>query len=130
MIFTLKKQTNFQITENFWLEEFHCKCSYPDCIDTKVSAVLIGALQTLRRNIGSPIKVHSGYRCIQHNKDVSGTTKSKHLEGIAADISSANIHPGKLYSEAKRIDTFSKGGLGLYSWGIHTDVRTDGPARW
>ncbi len=43
-------------------------------------------LDPLREEIKSPVIVSSGYRCPRLNKAVGGALKSKHIEGLAADI--------------------------------------------
>lgn len=76
---------NFQLTPNFRLSEFACKCCNRVMLGPKFE-VLVGKLQTLRDNIGRPITITSGYRCPDHNKAVGGVANSQHLYGAAADI--------------------------------------------
>ena len=55
-------------------------------VEDNLIALVENVLDPLRRQFGSPVKVTSGYRCKDVNKDVGGTTGSQHLVGEAADI--------------------------------------------
>lgn len=48
--------------------------------------ILIGFLDELREQWGSPIRVNSGYRCEALNKAVKGSATSAHMLGFAADL--------------------------------------------
>lgn len=71
------------MTKNFRREEFACKCG---CGYDRISPKVVEMAQTIRDVIGVPIRVTSGCRCKGHNFRVGGTSKSKHLLGLAADI--------------------------------------------
>ncbi len=43
-------------------------------------------LDPLRRHLGRPIKVTSGYRCPAVNRKVGGSPQSRHVQGCAADL--------------------------------------------
>ena len=43
-------------------------------------------LEPLRVAMGEPIKIGSGFRCLQLNKAVGGATNSQHMKGQAADL--------------------------------------------
>lgn len=129
MIRQFPKSHDEQLSENFWLREFHCHCTLPECKNTYVSEDLIEGAQSLRDLIGKPLQVLSGFRCFAHNKSVNGKVDSKHLLGIAMDVACKGKTPFELKRGAQRVLAFSQGGIGLYSWGIHGDVRGT-PARW
>jgi len=126
-----------QLATNFWLSEFlcHCGCGTGDGI---VRRTLIDGLQKLRDLVGVPIRVDSGCRCEKHNAAIGGASHSKHLQGIAADISFPTMFSGKIvnvtdmYLLAEEIPDFRNGGIGinLNKHSIHVDVRNDGRARW
>lgn len=82
-------------------------------------------LQALRRALGRPMIVNSGYRSPEHNKRVGGAPKSMHLEGRAFDISMANHDPAEFIKAAKAAG-FT--GFGTYprSGFVHIDT---GPVR-
>lgn len=89
-------------------------------------------LDDLRRTMGHPLIVNSGYRSPAHNAAVGGAKASKHMQGIAFDISMANVDPHRFEAEARRLGF---NGIGLYPPQkptgarnfIHIDTRTD---RW
>lgn len=43
-------------------------------------------LDPLRQAYGKPIRINGAYRCEALNKAIGGSKTSKHLEGLAADI--------------------------------------------
>ena len=91
---------------------------------------------------GTKCVITSGNRCREHNEEVqkaynsdyvSYSSKSKHMEGIAADH--RFIKPNGSIVDPKEVLAYynskypHKYGLGLYSNRIHLDVR-GGKARW
>ena len=77
---------HIKISKDFWLDEYQCKGK--DCCNNlvKIESELVILVQKLRKEIGKPLTVTSGYRCLRHNKDVGGETHSYHLSGMAADV--------------------------------------------
>ncbi len=122
MICQFPKGSDQVLSKDFNLREFHCRCQYPECQTTYVSEELIEALQMLRDAVGA-LNIHDGFRCERHNKDIGGEEKSFHKMGMAADISSVGIRPETLANGAKRVTSFRLGGIGIYQWGCHVDVR-------
>jgi len=114
------------LSKNFSRYEFACHCG---CGFDQVDSVLVRALQTLRDRIARPIHVLSGCRCRDHNQAVGGSPKSQHLIGRAADIMAVRLKPRDLAAVALGIEEFARGGIGIYPWGVHLDVRPDGPSR-
>ena len=47
---------------------------------------LIDYLDKVREDFGAPIRVSSGYRCLELNRAVGGSKKSQHMQGLAADL--------------------------------------------
>lgn len=78
---------------------------------TPVSIDALKRLDDLRRVMGHPLIVTSGYRSPQHNRAVGGAKASKHMEGIAFDVSMANADPHRFEAEARKLG-FT--GIGLY----------------
>lgn len=70
---------DIQITENFWLSEFACKC----CGLDKINYGIIHRLQVIRDFLGGHVKViiMSGVRCKIRNRLVGGKDSSRHLIG-------------------------------------------------
>jgi len=112
----------FQLTKHFNLREFQCRC----CGQVKVDSRLVDKLQMFRYVIGRPIIITSGYRCPEHNRAVGGAPKSKHMEGIAADIRVEGMTPKQV---AELADKAGFTGIGIYDNFVHLDIRKD-PARW
>jgi zinc D-Ala-D-Ala carboxypeptidase len=85
----------------------------------------LDALQALRDRLGKPLIVLSGYRSPEHNRAVGGAKASKHMEGIAFDISMVN-HDPEVFEAAAHAIGFQ--GFGFYprSGFMHIDL---GPAR-
>lgn len=99
---------NYKLTKDFALSEFFrtnqgllyecelvaCMCCVLRNIILKVSDSgptnniirLAGFLQTFRNEFNQPIVITSGYRSASLNLRVSGAANSKHLRGLAADI--------------------------------------------
>jgi uncharacterized protein YcbK (DUF882 family) len=69
------------LTKDFSLKEFACKC----CGKVEVDKKLVTLLQDMRDIVG-PLVIESGYRCEKHNAEVGGGKNSAHLRGKAADI--------------------------------------------
>ena len=69
-----------QLTENFRLSEFACKCG---CGADHIDLRLVAMVQTIRTLYGKPIYITSGVRCETHNAspEVDGLENSAHLTG-------------------------------------------------
>jgi uncharacterized protein YcbK (DUF882 family) len=121
------------ITENFSLSEFECRCGckMPDDVKTNI-LVLASQLQYLRDFIERPITVTNAYRCKSHNKKVGGVPNSQHILGNAADIKISGVIPqfvaSMIDSEIKKCNML-QGGLGIYNTFTHYDIRGI-KARW
>ncbi len=116
------------LSKNFSRREFACKCG---CGYDDISPRVVEALQKIRDRFGRPVKVHSGCRCQKHNRSLKAASPySRHLIGLAADISIEGVTPPELAKYAARVPLFKGGGIGLYDWGVHLDGRGGGPARW
>lgn len=62
----------------------------PDKLKNNVAALVDNVLDPLREAWGRPLYVNSGYRSPTLNKAVGGKSKSQHLTGQAADITTGN----------------------------------------
>lgn len=68
---------------NFFVpSEFACRC----CGKIRVAIALVFWLDVIRRAVGRPLRVNSGFRCPNNNMLVGGAAASRHLIGTAADI--------------------------------------------
>jgi uncharacterized protein YcbK (DUF882 family) len=120
------------LTKNFKLEEFECKCGcvMPQFVKPNILE-LAENLQILRDEVGR-IDLTNAYRCKEHNADVGGSINSQHLLGKAADIKSKKLKPSEVaehVDDMMKNETFKMGGIGIYNTFTHVDIR-DYRARW
>jgi hypothetical protein len=86
-------------------------------------------LQPLRNTVGHPLRISSGYRCPELNREVNGVPNSQHIKGEAADIAAADPY---LLAKAvrntpeiwKEVDQMI-----LYPTFVHISHRKGGPQR-
>lgn len=128
MLTTYPKGYKLQLSPNFNLQEFHCHCTSPACQTTLICDYLIKALQQLRE-VAGPLTINSGFRCAQYNASIRGAAQSFHKLGMAADCVPRFIKPQELKAFALKVPALAGGGIGLYKWGCHLDVRPT-PHRW
>ncbi len=85
------------------------------------------ALETIKGELGN-FEISNGYRSPEHNVKIGSTaSKSQHIQGIAADIQTPSGQtPNTLRTKILQLmdqGKIPKGGVGLYGWGVHYDVR-------
>ena len=90
-------------TKNFKVSEFACKHCRKNEIDQRVLTMC----QTIRDELGVPVKVNSGYRCAAHNQAVGGVNNSQHVKGLAADLS-CSLGSAKMFDTVKRLHAAGK----------------------
>ena len=102
------------ITANFSVHEMACKCG---CGNHEMDSEFMRMLQTLRDEMQGPLKVTSGFRCVNHNQMVSTTgINGPHTQARAADILISGERAMRLFEKARQIG-FS--GIGLSQKGDH-----------
>lgn len=74
-----------KLSKHFDSEEFSCKCGC-DLTGINMNDEFIDKLQKIRAQIDFPLIVTSGLRCKSHNAKVGGSSRSKHMKGIAVDF--------------------------------------------
>mgnify|MGYP003629957127 FL=1 len=121
-----------QLTSNFSLEEFECKCGceMPEFVKKNIIE-LAENLQVLRDDVGR-LDLTNAYRCKFHNADVGGSVNSQHLKGKAADIKSKILSPNEIAvrtNDLMKNESFKLGGIGIYNTFTHVDIRGT-RARW
>ncbi|MCC5987294.1 MAG: DUF882 domain-containing protein [Pararhodobacter sp.] len=123
-VITARSPTNFWHWKNFSPAEIACRGTG----QLKLNPAAMDRLQALRDRLGKPMILRSAYRTPEHNRSVGGAPRSKHMEGIAFDVSMAN-HDRQAFIAAAEAVGF--GGIGTYprSNFIHVDARQV-PARW
>jgi len=120
-----------KISPNFWRKEFACKCG---CGYDTIDIELIPIAEAIRSKIGS-FSPSSACRCVKYNEKIQKkytknyiafSSKSKHLIGRAIDVKTEK--PEELFAFLDNLfpNTY---GIGIYSWGIHIDTRSE-KARW
>ena len=122
-----------QLTKNFNLSEFQCKCGceMPDFVKKNVKE-LAKDLQVIRDKVGIGFTPNSAYRCPKHNQIIGGVKTSQHLKGKAADINIKGIEPSEvadLVEDLMKTEAITKGGVGRYNSFTHVDIRGTN-ARW
>lgn len=124
LAFFLSQDGEKQVSEHFKVREFACKDgSNPVFIHVRMPDACEHA-----RTINGPFSPSSSYRTPEHNSSVDGATSSQHMLGFAVDIPAKNATPEELYALMEEW-LGGKGGLGIYTWGVHVDFR-EVPARW
>lgn len=111
-------------SKNFSPSEIACK----GYASIKVNLYALDRLQALRDAIG-PLKINSAYRSKAHNTAIGGAKNSKHMEGIAFDISLfIPGREGKKYNTDMIVDLAKNigfHGIGVYDTFIHVDTRKE-----
>lgn len=82
----MQDTNNIHVSEHFLLSEFECKC----CKQVILNIKLLEKLEILRRKMGEPIIITSGYRCPEYNRKIVGHPFSLHTQGRAVDIKATN----------------------------------------
>ncbi len=124
-----------QITPHFKLAEFDCKNGrgYPPEWIIKRLTPLCQALERIRSEFGGvSIKITSGYRTAEYNRQVGGARTSLHVEGLAADFKVEGVDPRAVYAVCEKLiekRAIPEGGLGSYKTWTHYDIRGH-KARW
>lgn len=93
-----------KLTEHFTLEEFtHSDIANRLKIDNSIPAELMPnihltalKLELVRKALGQPIIITSGYRCPLLNARVGGVSTSAHTKGLAVDFHSAYGTPKEI----------------------------------
>lgn len=116
-VFRLSKHgADLRLSDNFTLGEFACK----DGSDiAMVHPALVALLQVVRDHYQKPVRINSAYRTKAYNASIGGAKASKHVLGMAADITVKGVKPDEL---ADFLEEFDPGGLGRYNTFTHVDV--------
>lgn len=86
-----------KISKNFYLKDFQCPC----CKRVMIHPSLLEEMEKLYSMAKGKIKITSGYRCEKHNKEVGGVANSKHMKGLACDITASDLQ--EVYNIAKNL---------------------------
>lgn len=130
----IRKSKMGDISKYFSRNEFTCNCG---CGFSTVDIKLIEVLQTLRYKFNKPVTITSGCRCLEYNEVAQKTansnyipysSKSKHMQGIAADIVVEMVSASDVYRYLDLVYSHTLG-LGKYDEFTHIDVRSK-KTRW
>lgn len=116
--FSLIKDGETQLSNNFKVKEFKCKDGYDTIL---IDLTLVNYLQKIRDYFNKPVIINSAYRTTAYNAKVGGATKSKHLYGMACDIKINGVAPKVIAAYAETLGIL---GIGLYDSFVHVDTRT------
>jgi uncharacterized protein YcbK (DUF882 family) len=78
----------------------------------------------LQRNFGSRLTVNSGVRTPEHNMEVGGADRSRHLAsegGDALDIDTSGMSNSERQNLIRAASTAGYTGIGIYKSHIHVD---------
>lgn len=123
--YSKSKDGRKQLSKNFMVREFACKCSR--CSTVQIDDKLVGYLQQIRDHFGKALIITSGYRCEKHNAEVGGASGSRHVMGQAADFYISGVKPAEV---AKFAESIGVKGIGLYEKAdcgddfVHIDTRS------
>ncbi len=124
-----EKGIAISVSKHFTTADFDCHCKRPGCIITYIHPALPTALDIYWDIVGA-FQIDDGFRCALHNAEVGGVPHSQHTVGAAADCKSLTGKGGfEMAQLALKVPAFFNGGVGVYDWGTHTDVRGH-VARW
>ena len=86
---------------------------------------LVLTLDSIREELGHPIRLSSIYRAEAYNSCIGGVVDSQHRKFTAADCVVGAASNMDLYAAAKRVRNSGVfvGGIGLYNTFVHIDVR-------
>ena len=115
-----QKGSSQNLSANFKAREFDCKGA-GCCSETKVDETLVAYLQKVRDKFQKPVYIQSGYRCPTHNAKVeNAASKSRHMDGMAADIVVEGVDPLEV---ARFAESIGVKGIGHYDDFVHIDTR-------
>lgn len=78
-----------EFTASATADRLHLRNDPSDAQIANIKRLVSVVLYPLRKYVGCPVVVTSGYRCKRLNAAVGGVARSKHLHGLAADIKCA-----------------------------------------
>jgi hypothetical protein len=120
--------TDWANIKYFKPDEFTCKCG---CGLQRIDPKLVYILDTVRKEVGFPLTVNSGTRCLTHNAAVGGVGSSAHTvrsDGFskAADISIRTSGQRYLFLKAA-LQHVAR--IVIYNEFVHVDVDQLKPQR-
>ena len=131
--YTWLKTDKVQINQYFSTSEFTCHCNFSTCVNQKISVDLINKLTDLRKEINSPLKITSGFRCPEYQQKLIKTgvntvvaKKSTHELGNAADVICVILSIPEFIIKSEKYFM----AIGIAKTFLHLDLRNDKIRRW
>ena len=111
-----------QLSQHFNKREFDCQCG---CGTGTIHAMLVQKLELVRQEYGKPMRINSGIRCLNHNRNIGSKDTSSHIKCLAADVGCTDMSERftllqLLMKHFKRV--------GINKKFIHVDVDSDKPS--
>jgi hypothetical protein len=123
--YSAKKDGPMMLGKNFSVREFACHDGTDKVL---IDPDLVILLQRIRDHFG-PIVISSGYRTPTWNaQQPNASNVSQHMLGTAADMQISGAAPIDVARYVEYLIPMT-GGIGLYNWGVHVDVRK-ARSRW
>ena len=120
---------NWQLTKHFNLMDdvrLACPCCHLFPVTARVTEHMT-LVEQMRVDLGFPIVVNSGYRCVLHNRAVGGVPNSQHRV-FATDLAPESGEKAELDQMYAWADAHFTG-IGRYDSFIHVDLR-EKRVRW
>lgn len=118
--YSLKKDGETKVSENFKIKEFKCKDGSDEILLD--SSFILAKLQKIRTHFGKPMHINSAYRTVSYNKSVGGAKNSYHTKGMAFDIVISGVDLDEICKFAQSIGVL---GIIRYNTFVHLDARTN-----
>lgn len=99
------QDSDWQYFKNFKKSEYKCKCKGKYCngYPSEIAMKLVMEDQYLRNHFGVAVKLTSGVRCKNHNKNVGGVSDSRHMKGLASDKNVSGVSASDISKEIKKL---------------------------
>jgi hypothetical protein len=81
-------------------------------------------LEIIRNDLGSPVIISSGYRCPAVNNGVGGSSRSKHMQGLAVDFTVVGYTPPQVVERIRNLVGYDKLILEFDRW-IHLGLSSN-----
>lgn len=122
MVYTIEETKRIWLSDNFTLHELlrsdtavrdglmFEQLDVSEVILENLKSLVRNVLQPLRDTIRAPVTINSGYRCYALNRAVGGSTRSDHVRGMAADITTPQNHAAWVYLKSLKFKQLIKYG--------------------
>lgn len=126
------KGLNKKLSKSFKVKEFDCNCKRFKCNKTLIDLDILPLLEDMKQIIGAKsCIINSGFRCVEHNKEVGGSSNSGHLYGLGFDVVFKKLLKkidSKYVCMLLELMQFNHG-VGLYSGKIQYETHIDNKNR-